>query len=62
MSFFIVYISVSFILAAVFSVIYISTYPTPYFLPVSILGVFLLLAFKASLNFYFIVVIGLVTY
>ena len=56
MSFSIVYISVSLVLAAVLGVVYIGVYSAPYFLPVSALGVSLLLASKVLLNFYPIVV------
>ena len=54
--FFAVYISVSLVLIAVFNVVYVSVYPISYFLPISALGVSLLLVSKISLNFYPIVV------
>ena len=56
MSFSVVYISVSLVLVVVFSVIYVSAYFILYFLPVSALGVSLLLASKVLLNFYPVVV------
>ena len=56
MSFFIVYASVSLVLVVVFDIIYVGAYPVPYFLPISALGVSLLLTSKVSSNFYSIVV------
>ena len=56
MSFSVVYISVSFVLAAVLSVVYVGIYSVPYFLPISTLGVSLLLAFKVLSNFYPVVI------
>ena len=56
MSFSTVYASVSLILAAVFGVVYVGAYSAPCFLPVSTLGMSLLLASKVLLDFYPIIV------